>query len=216
MHYTAEDENEKGELSPRGEIWIRGAQVFLGYYRLEQMTKETITSDGWLKTGDVGQVLPGSNAFKIIDRKKNIFKLQQGEYIAPDKVENVYLKSRLVAEVFCYGEPTENFVLLVVVPNKDELLRLAKSQGLEGDYEALARDRKVRTLVLKELNTLAKAEGLNSLEQAKNIYFELENFAARQIMTNTSKLIRYIARKYYKDIIEMMYKEGDILTPGQR
>jgi long-chain acyl-CoA synthetase len=78
MHYTSNDKDEHSFTSPRGEIWVRGPHVFLGYYKQDDVTKETITEDGWLKTGDVGQVMPFSNAFKIIDRKKNIFKLQQG------------------------------------------------------------------------------------------------------------------------------------------
>jgi long-chain acyl-CoA synthetase len=70
---------------------------------MEETTKDTITEDGWLKTGDIGQVLPDCLYLKIIDRKKNIFKLQQGEYVAPDKVENTYLKSNFVAEAFLHG-----------------------------------------------------------------------------------------------------------------
>lgn len=55
----------------------------MGYYKQPDLTEQAITQDGWLKTGDVVQVFPYVNAFKIIDRKKNIFKLQQGEYVAP-------------------------------------------------------------------------------------------------------------------------------------
>ena len=64
---------------------------------MPDITKETINSEGWLQTGDVVQIMDEGRAFKIIDRKKNIFKLQQGEYIAPDKVENIYLKSNLIS-----------------------------------------------------------------------------------------------------------------------
>ena len=60
--------------------------MFLGYYKQPDLTEQAITSDGWLKTGDIVQVFPEYNSFKIIDRRKNIFKLQQGEYVAPEKV----------------------------------------------------------------------------------------------------------------------------------
>ena len=78
MKYTADDKDEMGMPSPRGELWLRGPHVFMGYYNQPDLTSETITEDGWLKTGDVVQIFPERNAFKIIDRKKNIFKLQQG------------------------------------------------------------------------------------------------------------------------------------------
>lgn len=86
MNYTSDDKDSEGRSTPRGEIWVRGDTIFKGYYKDKAKTEEAVTSDGWLRTGDVGMLLPENNAMKIIDRKKNIFKLQQGEYVAAEKV----------------------------------------------------------------------------------------------------------------------------------
>ena len=85
---------------PRGEVCIRGPNVFSGYYKDEKQTREAIDGDGWFHTGDIGTWLPRGR-LKLIDRKKNIFKLAQGEYVAPEKIENIYVRSTLVAQ--CFG-----------------------------------------------------------------------------------------------------------------
>lgn len=73
-----------------------------------------------MHTGDVAEITPDL-AFKIIDRKKNIFKLQQGEYVAPDSVEGVYMKSGLIEEMFLHGTSHHNFAVAIVTPKKDKL-----------------------------------------------------------------------------------------------
>ena len=90
MDYYSTDPN------PRGELLIKGGIVFKGYYKGGQLTKDAFDEEGWLRTGDVAMILPGG-AVKIIDRAKNIFKLSQGEYIAPEKLENIYIQSPYVA-----------------------------------------------------------------------------------------------------------------------
>jgi long-chain acyl-CoA synthetase len=82
---------------PCGEICIRGKTVFTGYYKNPELTKEAI-KDGWFHTGDIGEMLP-NGIVKIIDRKKNLIKLSQGEYIALEYLENVYTITPIVEDV---------------------------------------------------------------------------------------------------------------------
>lgn len=80
---------------PQGEIWIRGGSVTDGYLELEQETKESFTDDGWFKTGDIGEWSP-KGELKIIDRKKNLVKTLNGEYIALEKVCSDFIAGQLV------------------------------------------------------------------------------------------------------------------------
>lgn len=135
MNYFSTDKDEFGNPYPRGEICTRGASIFEAYYKNIEKTRETIDVEGWMHSGDIGVLLP-NGAFKVIDRKKNIFKLSQGEYVAPEKVENIYLRSRGVAEAFLYGDSIEDYCVAVLVPNPDEIkkiaseLKLAEGQSL--------------------------------------------------------------------------------------
>jgi long-chain acyl-CoA synthetase len=89
MNYLTTNDTKEGE------ICMRGDNIFDGYYKMPKVTAE-VMNDGWFSSGDVGRLLP-NGAIKIIDRKKNIFKLSQGEYIAPEKLENIYSKSRYIS-----------------------------------------------------------------------------------------------------------------------
>jgi len=87
---------------PRGEICMKGPCIFKGYYKREDKTAEAFDAEGWFLTGDVGLIYPNGSV-KIIDRSKNIFKLSQGEYIAPEKLENIFVLSPYVAQSMVYG-----------------------------------------------------------------------------------------------------------------
>ena len=88
---------------PRGEICIKGPAVFSGYYKRPDVTAEAFDEEGWFRSGDVGMIYPNGSV-KIIDRSKNIFKLSQGEYIAPEKLENIFVLSHYIAQSFVYGD----------------------------------------------------------------------------------------------------------------
>jgi len=139
-----------------------------------------------------------TKAVSIIDRKKNIFKLQQGEYVAAEKVENIYMKGAFLAEIFLHGESTETFCVCIGVPNKKALHELAISKGIEGDFSELCRHDTIRVEVLSDLNKVGKEAGLAGFEQAKNIYLDHQSFVEKGIVTNTMKIQRHEAKKAYK------------------
>ena len=148
MNYLSSDKNEKGESTPRGQIWLRGPMIFMGYYKNMEKTKEALTEDGWLRTGDVGMLLPGSNALKIIDRSKNIFKLQQGQYVAAQKVQRIYSQCPLVGEVFLHGESTEIFAVAILTMKKQNLVDFAKNLGIT-DIQKELNSKPLREAVVK-------------------------------------------------------------------
>eukprot|EP00494_Astrolonche_serrata_P031192 UN31461 len=122
MDYTINDTDKKtGQKIERGEICFRGPNVFKGYWKMPEKTAETIDEDGWLHSGDIGTWTIDGN-LKIIDRKKNIFKLSQGEYVAPEKIENIYIQSKWCAQAFVYGNSLETALVAIVVPDEEVLI----------------------------------------------------------------------------------------------
>lgn len=119
MSYYSTDLDEQGRPSPRGEILVRGSNIIPGYYKNESQTNDTIDQDGWLHSGDIGQILGDSGALKIIDRRKNIFKLSQGEYVAPEKLEQIYKTADGVGDIFVYGDSFKSVLVAILNVEKE-------------------------------------------------------------------------------------------------
>jgi len=207
MNYTAKDKGPNGESMPRGEICLRGHSIFVGYYKDAEKTKETINQDGWHHTGDIGIILP-NGALKILDRKKNIFKLAQGEYVAPEKVEQIYLTNKYAAEIYVYGDSFQTFCVAIVVPEKKEVFRLAEELGLSGkSFEELCKEGKIKAEILKDLNKTGKENKLFGFEMPKALHLEPVSFVNLDLTTPSLKVKRTPARDYYIDIIKQMYQQ---------
>lgn len=127
MNYTSADEH------PRGEILIHGPNVFKGYYKNQEATDDVLFTDSkgrvWLRTGDVGRWNP-NGTLSIIDRKKNMIKLAQGEYVAVEKVEDVYGRAPCISQIWCYGNSYKSFMVGVVVINAQPLYEFAISNNI--------------------------------------------------------------------------------------
>lgn len=206
MEYTAKDRDPKtGVLVPRGEICLRGHSMFSGYYKDPERTAEAIDKDGWVHTGDIGRINP-DGSLSIIDRKKNIFKLSQGEYVASEKVENVYVTSKYIAEAFLYGDSYKAHCVAIAVVDAEPVKGLGKELGL-GDLsvEDLCKNEQIRARVLEDMNKRAKEQKINSFELAKQLYLEPTSFGNRGLLTPTFKLVRHNAKTHYQEVIDKLY-----------
>ncbi|KFP57206.1 Long-chain-fatty-acid--CoA ligase 5 [Cathartes aura] len=188
-----------------GEVCIKGPNVFKGYLKDPEKTAEALDKDGWLHTGDIGKWLP-NGTLKIIDRKKNIFKLAQGEYIAPEKIENVYIRSAPVAQVFVHGESLRSFLIGIVVPDPETLPEFAEKLGVKGSYEDVCKNPAVKKAILEDMVRLGKEAGLKSFEQVKDLYIHTEMFSVENgLLTPTLKAKRAELVKLFQKEIEALY-----------
>ncbi|EAR89380.1 AMP-binding enzyme family protein (macronuclear) [Tetrahymena thermophila SB210] len=218
LNYTSLDKDEDGNPAPRGEICVRGNGVFIGYYKEPEKTKEAVDEDGWLHTGDVGQLNVYNGSVKIIDRKKNIFKLAQGEYIAPEKIEGIYIKAKGVSEVFIHGDSLQSACVCIAVPDQKYIMEYAKQNNLSNadNFEALCKSEEIKTHLLQNMTKQGKSENLFGFEQAKAIYLEPKSLVDLDCMTTTFKIKRHQAKLYFSQQIQEMYNQiNSVQQPNQ-
>ncbi|XP_037388872.1 long-chain-fatty-acid--CoA ligase 1a isoform X1 [Pygocentrus nattereri] len=188
-----------------GEVCVKGPNVFQGYLKDPEKTAEAIDKDGWLHTGDIGKWLL-NGTLKIIDRKKHIFKLAQGEYIAPEKIENVYTQSDPVAQIFVHGDSLQACLVGIVVPDPDFLPGWAKKRGLEGSYTELCKSKELKKAILEDIVRLGREAGLKSFEQVRDIVLHPEMFSVQNgLLTPTLKAKRTELRNYFREHIDQLY-----------
>jgi len=228
MNYTHKDTQEvdgKQVSMPRGEIQIRGPPIFDGYYKMPKKTEEVMTKDGWFCTGDIGRINP-NGTMSIIDRKKNIFKLSQGEYIAVEKIENQYGKSASINQLWAYGNSFKSFLVAIVVPNAQwvqlkfadrwEKKDLTPATPEYNEYfkELVEKNlEEVQKWVMDDMkNNIGKLKGFEKIRQ---IYMELtldnllQGFnVENNCMTPSFKLKRPQLLARYSEQLKALYTKG--------
>uniref|UniRef100_A0A8D0GDZ5 long-chain-fatty-acid--CoA ligase n=1 Tax=Sphenodon punctatus TaxID=8508 RepID=A0A8D0GDZ5_SPHPU len=150
-----------------------------------------------------------SGTLKIIDRKKNIFKLAQGEYIAPEKIENVYIRSAPVAQVYVHGDSLQSFLVGVVVPDPEVMPEFSAKLGIKASYEEICKHSEVKKAILDDLVKLGKGAGLKSFEQVKDIFLHPEMFTIENgLLTPTLKAKRAELAKYFRSQLDALYADA--------
>ncbi|KAF2138454.1 uncharacterized protein K452DRAFT_276851 [Aplosporella prunicola CBS 121167] len=187
---------------PQGEIWIRGGGVTEGYLDLEEETRENFTSDGWFKTGDIGE-FDAKGQLRIIDRKKNLVKTQAGEYIALEKLESIYRSHPVVANICIYAAQDKHKPIAIIVPAEAALKKVASEQGVPGDHlEQLVHEPKLNKAVLQQLQAAGRKGGLASFEIIDGVVLADEEWNAQNGLTTAAQKLnrRGILDKYKKEV----------------
>ncbi|KAL7318544.1 long-chain fatty acid-CoA ligase [Mucor circinelloides] len=191
---------------PQGEIWIRGPSITAGYYKQDGITKETLTEDGWLKTGDVGEWTE-RGTLSIIDRVKNLVKLSNGEYIALEKLESIYKSSSLVENMCVCAESLYPKPVGLLVPVEGPLRKFLAENGVENeDYEALCASKDARKVVLQAMQEQAKKSGLRGAEIIADVWICKDLWTAEMgLLTAAQKLKRKDVNETYKKELKDMF-----------
>lgn len=198
------------KIADDGEILVRGGNLMAGYYKDEQATREAIDEDGWLHSGDVGE-LDEFRYLKITDRKKDLIITAGGKNIAPQEIEN-RLKTRhpLISQVVVIGD-RRPFLSALITLDEEKAPSWGKEQGIEGDIAAIANhERTIKEIegAVNEVNkSLAKVEGIKKFRVLERDFLQEENE-----ITPTMKVKRKQINEIYADVIEDMYDKSS--PPG--
>ncbi|KAH9375903.1 hypothetical protein HPB48_012543 [Haemaphysalis longicornis] len=196
--------------NPRGEIVVGGPSISKGYFKQEELTREVYREEGgirWFYTGDIGEFFP-DGTLKIIDRKKDLVKLQHGEYISLGRVESVLKTSPLVENVFAYGSSLHTYIVAFAVPNLQQLQRVAERLGKKPacTLKELCADSEVMTAAKESILEHARLNGLEKAELPHKIKLCSEEWIPDSgLVTPTLKIRRKPLQSFYQRDIDALY-----------
>jgi len=200
------DRKDLGYLASQneGEVYIRGPCVFKGYFNRPDLDAEAFTPDGWFKTGDIGR-WNKDGTLTVVDRVKNHVMLAEG-YIALERLEAIYKGCGLVLNGCILASPTHKHPAMIAVAHPETLPIFARKNGVNGSLEELCNNPKVVALVLKELNAVAKKEGLKPMEFLEALVLSAEEWTPESgLLTAAQKLKRATIESHYAASIAKVY-----------
>ena len=183
---------------PRGELLIKSEQLFPGYYKRPEVTAEVFDADGYYRTGDIVAEL-GPDQVRYVDRRNNVLKLAQGEFVTVSKLEAVFTDSPLVRQIYLYGNSARPYLLAVVVPTDEALSR----------YDAT----ELKSAISASLKEAARAAALQSYELPRDFLVEPTPFTVENgLLTGIRKLAWPRLKERYGPELEQLYAD---LADGQ-
>ena len=194
------------KIAEDGEILCKGPNVMMGYYKQPELTREVLTEDGWFHTGDIGELVDGK-FLKITDRKKEMFKLSSGKYIAPQVIENKLKESFFIEQAMVVGE-NEKFASALISPNFPFLHEWASRHDIKfRDNQELICRKDVQDRIQQEVQLLNKELGEH--ERIKRIRLVEEEWSSETgELSPTSKLKRRKLYETYDHLLTEIYSVG--------
>jgi len=203
IDYKLVDVPELGYFStdvphPRGELLVKSEMMFPGYYKRPEVTAEVFDADGYYRTGDVVAEL-GPDQVRYVDRRNNVLKLSQGEFVTVSKLEAAFGDSPLVRQIYIYGNSARPYLLAVVVPSEDAQSR----------YDAT----ELKSAISASLKDTARTAGLQSYEVPRDFLVENNPFTMENgLLTGIRKLAWPRLKERYAAELEQLYAD---LADGQ-
>ncbi|WP_433602474.1 carboxylic acid reductase [Nocardia sp. CA-135953] len=198
IDYKLVDVPELGYFStdrpwPRGELYVKSSDVVRGYYKRPQLTAQLFDAEGWYHTGDIMAEL-GPDRLQYVDRRNNVLKLSQGEFVAVSKLEAVFGNSPVVRQIFIYANNARPYLLAVVVPSAQALAN--------NSAESL------KPLVAESLRRAAREAALQSYEIPRDIVIETTPFSLENgLLTGIGKLAWPKLKEHYGPTLEQLYSD---------
>jgi fatty acid CoA ligase FadD9 len=178
---------------PRGELLLKTENMFPGYYKRPEITASVFDPEGYYRTGDVVAEI-GPDQLVYVDRRNNVLKLAQGEFVTVAKLEAVFNNSPLVRQIYIYGNSAHPYLLAVVVPTEEALERF--------DFDDL------KPRIAESLQQVAKEAGLQSYEVPRDFLIETEPFTLENgLLTGIRKLAWPKLKERYGERLEQLYAE---------
>ena len=203
IDYKLDDVPELGYFKtdlpyPRGELLIKTRTVMLGYYKRPDVTAQVFTEEGYYKTGDI-MAETGPDQLVYVDRRNNVLKLAQGEFVAIARLEALYTNGHpAIRQAYLYGTSVRSYLLGVFVPNMD----LMRQMGIADDEEA------IRAALRDAIKEVARTEQLNAFEVPRDFIVEYEPFSAENgLLAGIAKYQRPKFTERYAPRLELLYDQ---------